>query len=73
MIGMLQARARSALERERANHDELRSLRSALDQSAVGVVLLDSELRAQIINRAYRRLFRVPECMADGRADLRRA
>jgi diguanylate cyclase (GGDEF)-like protein len=73
MIGVLQARARSALERERANHDELRSLRSALDQSAVGVVLLDSELRAQFINRAYRRLFRVPEHMADGKptfADL---
>jgi diguanylate cyclase (GGDEF)-like protein len=67
MTGVLQSRAKHALEHEGAASSELRSLRAALDQSAVGVVLLDADLRAQFINRAYRRLFRLPEPMADGK------
>ncbi len=61
MIGALQARARRALKHERAANKELASLRAALDQSEVGVVLLDSAMRAQFINRAFRRLWRLPE------------
>jgi diguanylate cyclase (GGDEF)-like protein len=61
MIGILQARARRAADLERASNRELTSLRAALDQSEVGVVLLDSEMRAQFINRAFRRLWRLPD------------
>ena len=49
---------------ERAANEELRPLRAALDQSEVGVVLLDSEMRAQFINRAFRRLWRLPDEVA---------
>jgi diguanylate cyclase (GGDEF)-like protein len=61
LIGVLQGRARRALKHERANTKELVSLRAALDQSEVGVVLLDSEMRAQFINRAFRRLWRLSD------------
>ena len=64
MIGILQARTQRAAELERLNNNELRSLRAALDQSEVGVVLLDSEMRAQFINRAFRRIWRLPDEVA---------
>jgi diguanylate cyclase (GGDEF)-like protein len=64
MIGVLQARARRAADLERASNKELTSLRAALDQSEVGVVLLDAEMRAQFINRAFRRLWRLPDDLA---------
>jgi PAS domain-containing protein len=65
MIGMMHVRAQRAFKRERAANKELKPLRSALDQSDVGVVVLDSELRAQFINRAFRRLWRLPDNDAD--------
>jgi PAS domain-containing protein len=61
MVGTLQARNRRALQHEQAMNKELIALRSALDQYEVGVVLLDSELRGQFINRAYRSLWRVSD------------
>jgi diguanylate cyclase (GGDEF)-like protein len=61
MIGLLQRRTRRAVERERASDKELTTLRAALDQSEVGVVLLDAEMRAQFVNRAFRRLWRLPD------------
>lgn len=64
IIGILQARTQRAAELERLNYQELRSLRAALDQSEVGVVLLDSELRAQFINRAFRRIWRLSDEIA---------
>jgi diguanylate cyclase (GGDEF)-like protein len=60
MIGILQIRARRAVELESAANKELTSLRAALNQSEVGVVLLDSEMRAQFINNAFRRAWRLP-------------
>jgi len=36
------------------------TLRAALDEIETGVVLLDSDLRAQFINRAFRRMWRCP-------------
>ena len=65
MIGVLQMRAQRAVDLERAANKELTSLRAALDQSEVGVVLLDSEMRAQFINRAFRRLWRLPDDVAE--------
>jgi diguanylate cyclase (GGDEF)-like protein len=65
LTGALHARAQRVLERERDINKELTALRSALDQSEVGVALLDSESRAQFINRAYRRLWRLPDEIAE--------
>ena len=72
MAGVLHARARHSLERERGlrarveeRNRELETLRSALDHVDVGIVLLDRELRAQFINRAFRRIWRLPDQLAD--------
>jgi len=46
---------------------ELRALRAALDQMPLGVVLLDQELRAQFINRAFRKMWRLPDSKADSK------
>jgi len=46
---------------------ELLQLRSALDHVTVGVVLLDSELRAQFINRAFRNMWKLPDEKADAK------
>lgn len=64
MIGLLQRRAQRAVELGRVSNKELTTLRAALDQSEVGVVLLDAEMRAQFINRAFRRLWRLPDELA---------
>ncbi|HEV2956383.1 MAG TPA: diguanylate cyclase [Xanthobacteraceae bacterium] len=47
--------------------NELLGLRAALDEAKFGVVLLDAELRAQFINRAFRRMWRLPDGKADSR------
>jgi PAS domain-containing protein len=47
--------------------NELLQLRSALDHVAVGVVLLDSEMRAQFINRAFRNIWKLPDELADAK------
>jgi diguanylate cyclase (GGDEF)-like protein len=47
--------------------NELLGLRAALDEAKFGVVLLDGELRAQFINRAFRRMWRLPDSKADSR------
>lgn len=41
------------------------ALRSALDEISDGVVLLDSDMRAQFINRAFRRMWNLPDATAD--------
>jgi diguanylate cyclase (GGDEF)-like protein len=43
------------------------ALRSALDEIQIGVVLLDSDLRAQIINRAFRQMWKLPDQIADSK------
>lgn len=46
---------------------QLLTLRAALDVVPFGVVLLDVELRAQFINRAYRRMWRLSDAKADSK------
>lgn len=46
---------------------ELLTLRAALDEVPVGIVLLDSDTRAQFINRAFRKMWRLPDAIADGK------
>ena len=43
------------------------ALRTALDKVSFGVVLLDNELRAQFINRAFRAMWRLPDAKADSK------
>ena len=46
---------------------QMLALRSALDEIEIGVVLLDSDLRAQIINRAFRQMWKLPDLVADSK------
>jgi diguanylate cyclase (GGDEF)-like protein len=46
---------------------ELFTLRIALDLVPVGIVLLDADTRAQFINRAFRRMWRLPDEKADSK------
>lgn len=48
-------------------HGSLASLRSSLDEVDFGVVLLDAELRARFINRAFQRLWGLAADAADTR------
>jgi diguanylate cyclase (GGDEF)-like protein len=47
-------------------NEQLETLHAALDQAEYGVVLLDSDLRAQFINRAFRRMAEMPDQFANG-------
>ena len=40
------------------------ALRAAFDEIEIGIVLLDSKMRAQFINNAFRRMWRVPDALA---------
>jgi len=42
-------------------------LMAALDEVSVGIVLLDHDLRAEFINRAFRRMWLLPDSAADSR------
>jgi diguanylate cyclase (GGDEF)-like protein len=46
---------------------QMLALRSALDEIQIGVVLLDSNLRSQFINRAFRKMWNLPDSMADSK------
>jgi diguanylate cyclase (GGDEF)-like protein len=82
LLGTLRGRAARLLEIERASrarvettNGELMRLHAALHRVDYGIVLLDDELRAQFINRAYLRLFGLPAAQLEsgiGFADLLR-
>jgi diguanylate cyclase (GGDEF)-like protein len=72
VVGLLKARSKEGMKRERqarlsveAANRRLVALQAALDDSHAGVVLLDQELRAQFINRAFRKLWQLPDDVAD--------
>jgi diguanylate cyclase (GGDEF)-like protein len=46
-------------------NSELEQLQAALDQVEYGVILLNGDLRAQYINRAFRAMAKMPDAMAD--------
>ncbi len=58
------------LLKERRNTQELSALRSALDQVDIAVALIDPDFRARFLNRTYRRVFRVPDDLAEKRPTL---
>lgn len=65
-FGSAKARAGSSIADEAAGAELLR-LTAALDAMKIGIVLLDAELRAQFINRAFRLMWRLPDSKADGK------
>ncbi|MEA2988890.1 MAG: hypothetical protein QOG83_1601, partial [Alphaproteobacteria bacterium] len=74
MAGALQGRTKQALRRAHdarlaieSSSRDLAALRAALDQIKVGIVLLDRDLCAQFINCAFRRIWRLPDQLADSR------
>jgi diguanylate cyclase (GGDEF)-like protein len=74
----LRMRAARLLDQERrtrarveAASKELHILQAALDHVDYGVILLDESLRARFINRASRKLWSIPEALADCRPHFR--
>jgi len=67
ITGLLRKKMMDALAWERARHATAARLASALDQIDIGVVLLDSDTRAEFINRAFRAYFSLPDEKADAR------
>jgi len=72
LIAALKLRAERTIARERqmreqaeADSRELGVLRAALDNVDYGVILLDKDMRARFINRASRRLWKMPAALAD--------
>jgi diguanylate cyclase (GGDEF)-like protein len=63
-------KADSAVQPERRSGEAILrvqtlALRAALDEIAIGVVLLDHDMRAQFISRAFRRMWALPDAVAD--------
>ena len=57
LTGLLRQKLVDTLAWERRHHATAERLSAALDQVDIGIVLLDSDTRAEFINRAYRRYF----------------
>jgi diguanylate cyclase (GGDEF)-like protein len=73
-VGLLHRRERRALKTEREAREivevvnrDLLTLRAALEEVDYGVVLLDTELCAIFINRAFRRIWKLSDEKADSR------
>jgi len=66
-----EALRRPAVPERRATDQLLRghmlALKSALDEIRMGVILLDADLRAQFINREFRRIWALSDQMADSK------
>src|ERR1035437_1062421 len=65
--GLLRKRLMDAFAWERRHHATAERLSAALDQVDIGIVLLDSDTRAEFINRAFRDYFSLPDDKADSR------
>jgi len=66
ITGGLRKKLMDTLSWERRHHDTAERLSAALDQVDIGIVLLDSDTRAEFINRAFRHYFSLPDEKADG-------
>ena len=67
ITGLLRKRMLDAFAWERRHHATADRLSAALDQVDIGIVLLDSDTRAEFINRAFRDYFSLSDQKADSR------
>jgi PAS domain-containing protein len=67
ITGLLRLRMMNALRRERERHATAARLSTALNQTDIGIVLLDADTRAEFINRAFRNYFSLPNEKADSK------
>src|ERR1700686_1463583 len=67
ITGLLRERMLDAFAWERRHHATAERLSTALDQVDISIVLLDSDTRAEFINRAFRDYFSLPDEKADSK------
>ena len=67
ITGLLRKRLMDAFAWERRHHATAERLSAALDRVDIGIVLLDSDTRAEFINRAFRDYFSLPDAKADSK------
>jgi PAS domain-containing protein len=67
ITALLRKRMVDAFAWERRHHATAERLSAALDQVDIGIVLLDSDTRAEFINRAFRHYFSLPDEKADSK------
>ena len=67
LTGLLRKRLVDTLVWERHHHATAERLSAALDQVDIGIVLLDSDTRAEFINRAFRQYFALSDEKADSK------
>jgi PAS domain-containing protein len=67
ITGLLRKRMLDAFAWERRHHATADRLSAALDQVDIGIVLLDSDTRAEFINRAFRDYFSLSDEKADSK------
>ena len=67
ITGLLRQRMLDAFGWERTHYATATRLSAALDQFDIGIVLLDSDTRAEFINRAFRDYFSLPDEKADSK------
>lgn len=70
VAGLLLRSSHMTMVRERAAHATADRLAAALDQTDIGVVLLDADTRAEFINKAFRGYFGLPEEFARSKPPL---
>ena len=67
LTGLLRKKLLDTLSWERRHHATAERLSAALDQVDIGIVLLDSDTRAEFINRAFRDYFALSDEKADSK------
>jgi PAS domain-containing protein len=67
ITGLLQKKWADAFAWQRRHHATAERLRAALDRVDIGIVLLDSDTRAEFINRAFREYSSLPDAKADAK------
>lgn len=64
ITGLLRKKWVDAFAWEKKHHATSERLSAALDQVDIGIVLLDSDTRAEFINRAFRDYFKLPDALS---------
>ena len=67
ITGLLRKKWADSFASQRRHHATAERLSAALDQVDIGIVLLDSDTRAEFINRAFRDYFALPDAKADSK------